>query len=80
MANPDEELNVCGMNCPMPLIRLSQSVKNLAVDKSLRILGDDPIFEQSVKDFCEFNECEIVSISPQSGRTIEIIIKKSNMD
>jgi len=62
----------------MPLIKLSQSTKQLAADKNLRILGDDPIFEQGVRDFCELNDYEIINISPQTGHVIEIIIKKSD--
>ncbi len=80
MTHYDKELNVSGMSCPMPLIRLAQSVKNLTTDETLRILGDDPIFEQGVKDFCELNKYKILSITPQSGRAIEIIIKKTNGD
>jgi len=75
MSESDDELDVCGMCCPMPLISLSKSVGSLASGMTLKILGDDPIFEQGVRDFCELNQHEIISVKPQGGRVIEIIIR-----
>jgi len=77
MSESDDSLDVCGMCCPMPLISLSKSVGLLTPGKTLRVLGDDPIFEQGVRDFCELNQHEIISVKPQDGRMIEIIIKIS---
>ena len=78
MSDPDKEINVCGMSCPMPLIRLSQTVADLGLGRTLKIIGDDPIFEQGVRDYCELNQIEVVSVDPLSGRKIEIIIKTSD--
>lgn len=77
MSESDDKLNVCGMCCPMPLISLTKSVALLASGNTLKIIGDDPIFEQGVRDFCELNQHEIISVKPQDGRVIEIIIKIS---
>jgi len=77
MINPDKEIDVSGMSCPIPLIRLSQSVSSLGGGKTLKIVGDDPVFERGVRDYCEINRLEIISVSPLVGRTVEIIIKKT---
>lgn len=60
----------------MPLIRISQAVEALGSGKTIRIVGDDPIFEQGVRDFCELKQFEIMSILTLTGRTVEIVIKK----
>ena len=75
MNDLDKELDVRGMSCPMPLIRLSQAVKKLGLGEILKIVGDDPIFEQGVRDYCGLNQIEIISVLPLSGRKIEIVIK-----
>ncbi|RDH82974.1 MAG: sulfurtransferase TusA [endosymbiont of Galathealinum brachiosum] len=80
MNESDDSLDVCGMCCPMPLISLSKSAGSLEAGKTLRIIGDDPIFEQGVRDFCELNQHEILSVKPQVGRMIEIIIKISESE
>jgi len=77
MNDSDKELDVSGMSCPMPLIRLSQSVAELGSGKALKVIGDDPVFEQGVRDFCELNQIEIVSVLPLSARKVEIVIKSS---
>jgi len=75
MSKSDDKLDVCGMSCPIPLISLSKSVSLLTPGSTLKILGDDPVFEQGVRDFCEFNQHEIISVKAQNRRVIEIIIK-----
>jgi len=80
MSEADNFLDVCGMCCPMPLISLSKSVDSLGSGDILKILGDDPIFEQGVRDFCEMNQHEVLSVKPQSGRVIEVIIKISELE
>ena len=75
MPEQDNNLDVCGLCCPMPLISISKSVSLLEPGNTLKILGDDPIFEQGVRDFCEMNKHEFISIQSQGGRVIEIVIK-----
>ena len=47
MKDLDKELDVSGMSCPMPLIRLSQMVKKLGLGEMLKIVGDDPILSRA---------------------------------
>ena len=75
MKDSNKELDVSGMSCPMPLIRLSQTVGELGSGEKLKVVGDDPIFEQGVRDYCGLNHIEIISVLPLSGRKIEIVIK-----
>ena len=80
MSESDNRLDVCGMCCPMPLISITKSVALLESGNTLKIIGDDPVFEQGVRDFCELNLHEIISVKPQDGRAIEIIIKISESE
>lgn len=80
MSESDDRLDVCGMCCPMPLISITKSVGLLKSGNILEIIGDDPVFEQGVRDFCELNQHEIISVKPQEGRVIEIKIKISESE
>ena len=68
-----EIIDVCGMSCPMPLIRLRSAMNKLPRGHALTIVGDDPIFESSVRDFCNENGLVVDSVKTD-GRAITIII------
>lgn len=77
MYNIDKEVNVLGKSCPIPIILLSKAVVNSEVDQIIKISGDDPIFEDSIIDFCKDNHCEILERNID-GDAITIILKKLN--
>ena len=43
MANLD--LDCRGMNCPMPIVRVSQTLKTIAVGDTITVNADDPSFQ-----------------------------------
>lgn len=47
-ANFDRELDTCGLNCPMPLVKARKEVDALAPGQILKVLSTD---KGSVKDF-----------------------------
>ena len=47
------ELDVQGLNCPMPLLKAKQALNRLAPDSLLRVLATDP---GSVRDFQVFSQ------------------------
>jgi len=49
----DKEINVLGKACPTPLISLAREVRGMGAGQVVRIIGNDPIFESSVVDFCQ---------------------------
>jgi tRNA 2-thiouridine synthesizing protein A len=49
--NFDKDLDVRGLNCPLPILRAKKALADLASGKVLRVLATDP---GSVKDFQAF--------------------------
>jgi tRNA 2-thiouridine synthesizing protein A len=49
---PFVKLDVRGNCCPMPLIQLAKAVDGLEPGARIEIVGDDPIFELGVREFC----------------------------
>ena len=70
----DREINVTGKACPMPLIALAREVRNLVKGQTVRITGNDPIFEESVIEFCREGGHEILETT-HAGRTVGMVIK-----
>ena len=51
MADFDQELDACGLNCPLPILRAKKSLSELNSGQILKIIATDP---GSVKDFEAF--------------------------
>ena len=51
MSEFDHELDACGLNCPLPILRAKKSLGKMNSGEVLRIVATDP---GSVKDFEAF--------------------------
>jgi len=71
---PDLHLNVSGMCCPVPLIRLAASVKTMAVGQVVEVIGNDPLFETSVRHFCQANNHALLEVAPGEGHGVRMRI------
>lgn len=47
----DRELDVKGLNCPLPILRTKKALAEMSTGQVLRVLATDPA---SVKDFAAF--------------------------
>jgi TusA-related sulfurtransferase len=70
----DKDINVVGKSCPMPLIALAREVRNLMKGQTVRITGSDPLFEESIIEFCRERYHEIVDTT-RDEKTVTIIVK-----
>lgn len=71
---PDRDLDVTSLCCPVPLLRLSKVVSEMAAGQQIRITGDDPIFEDEIRDYCEDNAHEVLEVS-RVGRRVSLLIR-----
>lgn len=75
MQKADQEIDVCGTSCPMPLIKIRKAVNALNSGQTLQITGDDPIFEESVRDLCDAAGFKILG-TENHGRKAVILIQR----
>lgn len=68
----DKDINVLGKSCPIPLITLAKEVNACSKGQVIRVIGNDPIFEPSVVDFCREGGHKVIDIS-REGRKATII-------
>jgi TusA-related sulfurtransferase len=74
-ADADMSLDVSGVCCPLPLIRLAQAMKSLTSGQTLVITGNDPIFERSVREFCTANRHEVLEVSAAPDRRVTMRLR-----
>jgi len=71
----DREIDVTGKVCPSPLIALAKEIRRLEKGALLRITGDDPLFEDSVLNFCKEGEHKIVETT-REGKQVSIVLQR----
>ncbi|AMO57078.1 response regulator SirA [Endozoicomonas montiporae] len=76
MVEVDLELDLKGMNCPLPLLKAKQGLKQLSSGQMLRVQATDP---GSVRDFASFARIsghELISSEQVSGVFIHTLRHK----
>ena len=76
MSEFDQELDACGLNCPLPILRAKKSLSGMDSGKVLHIIATDP---GSVKDFEAFSKQtgnQLLSSSEDGGKFYFLIQKK----
>jgi tRNA 2-thiouridine synthesizing protein A len=63
----DRELNACGLNCPLPILRAKKTLSEMASGQTLRVVATDP---GSVGDFQSF--------AKQTGNTLLVRDEDAN--
>ena len=72
--NVDKDLDVVGKACPIPLITVAREVRTMQKGQFLRIIGNDPLFEATIIDFCREGEHEIME-TLRDGKKASITFK-----
>jgi TusA-related sulfurtransferase len=74
-ADVDLRLDVSGVCCPLPLMQLAKTVKNLSPGQTLEITGNDPIFETSIRDFCQANGHTVLEVTTDHQQRVSLLLK-----
>ena len=75
MPGIDLRVDVCGMCCPMPLIELSKTVQRLQPGQAFEIIGNDPLFESAVRNFCATHGHHVLQSATDPDHTVRIHIE-----
>ncbi len=70
----DRDINVVGKSCPLPLIALGKEVRTLQPGQTVRITGNDPIFESSIAELCRERGLAIHETT-RSGRVVSMVLE-----
>ena len=75
MADFDQELDACGLNCPLPILRAKKALASLDSGQVLHIIATDP---GAIKDFEAFSKQtgnELLETT-EDGDKYQFLIKK----
>ena len=70
-----QTVNCVGLACPMPIIKLSKAIKELAPGQRLEVVADDPAFAPDVRAWCNKTGNKLVSLDTDGG-DIKAVIEK----
>lgn len=68
-------IDASGLSCPMPIVKLSQGIKEINVGEIIEIIATDQSFIPDVEAWCRKTENTLVEIK-NDGETIRAYIKK----
>jgi len=71
------KLDATGFKCPMPLIMVTNTLKQMKIGESLEASANDPMFIPDIKAYCEkVGDASLDSFIEDKDVTIAIITKK----
>lgn len=59
-------LDVKGLNCPLPVLRVQKRMRDLPAGEVLRILATDPGAPRDIAAFCEAQGLELLSTAQEA--------------
>ena len=72
----DVSLDCIGLNCPMPIVKTSQKIKELSSGQVLEILADDEGIKEDMPAWCNTTGNEFLGVE-EEGDTIKVYVKKT---
>jgi NADPH-dependent 2,4-dienoyl-CoA reductase/sulfur reductase-like enzyme/peroxiredoxin family protein/rhodanese-related sulfurtransferase/TusA-related sulfurtransferase len=71
-----KEVDACGLQCPGPVLKLKQSMDNIAVGEAVRIKASDAGFYKDVRAWANVTGNDLVDLK-QEGAEITAIVRKT---
>jgi tRNA 2-thiouridine synthesizing protein A len=73
MSAPDTTVDVRGLLCPWPVLRLSRAARELGGKGSILLLADDPASAAEVAQLCAERGWQMVENAADQGRYVVMI-------
>ena len=75
MSTPDQEIDLSGLNCPLPVLRTKQALAKAPANTTLKVIGTDPASVKEFKMFDRQTNIELVSVTEEDGKFIYLLHK-----
>ncbi|MDB6060393.1 MAG: response regulator SirA [Verrucomicrobiaceae bacterium] len=70
------ELDTCGLDCPMPLLKAKQALNKLPSGELLRVTATDPGSQRDFRVFAEQSGHQLIETSEQNGVFFYVLKKR----
>ena len=74
--NADVELDCRGMRCPLPIIRLADSIGEVPVGGTLAVVADDPAARPDVAAWCRLREQQYVGEDLAADGVARFVVRR----
>ncbi|MDH5671223.1 MAG: sulfurtransferase TusA family protein [Myxococcales bacterium] len=72
----DVTLDCRGLNCPIPIVKISKSIKAMEKGQQLEVVATDPAFEADLQAWAKRLKHKVVALNVESD-SITAVIEKS---
>ncbi|MGB0747896.1 MAG: sulfurtransferase TusA family protein [Magnetospiraceae bacterium] len=66
----DQDLDCSGLSCPLPILRATRALRNMASNDLLRVTATDPNAPKDFKALCESTPHELVDSQKEGDRYV----------
>ena len=73
----DLELDCRGMRCPLPVVRLANSIGDVAVGGTLAVVADDPAARPDIPAWCRMRGQEYVGEDVAADGVPRFLVRRS---
>ena len=63
----EHKLDVCGLACPLPVLKAKRAIKTLSSGSLLTVIATDPDSIKDFEKFCELTGHQLESMSASKG-------------
>lgn len=70
-----QTVDCAGLNCPLPILRLSKAINGIAVGDSLELIATDPGSVKDVQAWTKQTGHKLINSSESSGKYVFLIEK-----
>jgi tRNA 2-thiouridine synthesizing protein A len=75
-ARADLELDCRGLRCPLPVIRLANSMTDVAVGQTVAVATEDPAARTDVPAWCRMREQEYLGEAPAGDGVPRYVVRR----
>lgn len=72
--NVDRELDVRGLNCPLPILRAKKALSEMLAGQTLKVVATDPGSVRDFQAFCKQTGHGLVSQAETADQEYEFVI------
>ena len=76
MIDFDEELDLCGLSCPLPTLRASKTLAGMASGQVLHVIATDPGTAKDLPAFIKNSGNELLESREEAGKFYYLLKKK----
>ena len=76
IVTPDKKLDCLGLYCPIPILKIREAVKALAVGQTIEMLSDDPASDADMKSWAARTGHDLLEMD-KHGAVFRFLVRKT---